>query len=181
MTITESSITLNFPDNNFFRFENCNGHKQLNHIKEMDVCWYDKAEDILYIIELKNWENNRLIEEDDLTISKEVIDKNKKNISEHRVNELWKKSLDSVCMFTSILLKRPFSSEIQQCSPFTITAKTTIILLSIINWTEIDSTYISMINAAYKSKFNSYAKLFGIKTFLVLSKKQASNKFSWVS
>lgn len=37
---TESNITLNFPDANFFRFANCNGYTALsgNHFKEMDVC-----------------------------------------------------------------------------------------------------------------------------------------------
>lgn len=56
MSITESSITLNFPDNNYFRFQDCNGYKTIqNNFKEMDACWYDQASDILYIIELKDW------------------------------------------------------------------------------------------------------------------------------
>jgi hypothetical protein len=64
MPITESSITLNFPDNNYFRLGDCEGYKILqNHFAEMDVCWYDSTKDILYLIELKNWGNNRLVEE----------------------------------------------------------------------------------------------------------------------
>lgn len=181
MPITESSVTLNFPDNNYFRFENCQGYRNLSHIKEMDVCWYDQENDTLYIIELKNWENSRLIEEDDPHISKEEIERNKKNISEYRINELWKKSVDSVSMFTSILLNKPYSLKLQECIPFSISVNTKIILLSIINWTESDSTYISSINSQYKSKFNSYAKLFDIKTFLVLPKDKASEIFTWIS
>lgn len=177
---TESKITLNFPDDNYFRFENCIGHKNLSHVKEMDACWYDINNDILYIIELKNWENGKLTEEDDPNITKSEIEKIKKDISSYRVEELWKKSLDCVCMFSSILLKKPYSFEIQKCSPFTITNETTIKLLSIINWTDIDSLYIADINAQYKSKFNSYAKLFGIKTFLVLPKNKASELFDWI-
>lgn len=73
MPITESEISLNFPDDKFFRFENCDGHKNLSNIKEMDACWYDQQNDTLYIIELKNWENSQLIEELDQDISKEKL------------------------------------------------------------------------------------------------------------
>ncbi len=181
MPITESEITLNFPDDKFFRFENCDGHKNLSNIKEMDACWYDQQNDTLYIIELKNWENSQLIEELDQDISKEKIDEIKRNISEYRINELWKKSIDSFCMFLSVLLNKPYSYNIKTCIPFEISSSTKIILLSIINWTEGEETYISMINTKYKTKFQSYAKLFDIKSFLVLTKKKAAEQFSWVS
>ncbi len=179
--LTESNITLNFPDNNFFRFEKCAGHKRLSHIKEMDVCWYEQKSDTLYIIELKNWENNTLIEESDPNYPIDKVNQIKINISKYRLEELWKKSLDSVCMIMSILLGKPYSNQIQECSPFSITPSTKIRLLSIINWTDPDSSYISNINTEYKSKFSSYAKLFNIETFLVLTKDKASKKFDWVS
>lgn len=44
MPITESSITLNFPDNNFFRLGECDGYKKIqNHLSEMDACWYEQV------------------------------------------------------------------------------------------------------------------------------------------
>ena len=172
---------MNFPDNNYFRFENCDGYKKLSHIKEMDACWYDQENDILYIIELKNWENNNLIEESNSEVTMEKIKEMKESISKHRVNELIKKSLDSLCMLNSILLNKPFSENIQKCIAFSFTIDTKIKLLSIINWTETDNTYISNINTQYRTKFNSYAKLFDIKTFLVLTKSKASEVFPWVS
>ena len=179
--ITESAITLNFPDNNYFRFENCEGYKLIkNNFKEMDVCWYEQASDTLYIIELKDWGNNTLKEENDPNVSAEQIEHMKKGISADRINNLWKKSVDSVSMFMSILLNKPYAANIQACSPFTITHTTTIKLLSIINWTSLDPTYISTINSEYKSRFKSYAKLYDITTFAVMTKKQASEKFSWI-
>ena len=42
----------------------------------MDACWYDQTNDILYIIELKDWENNSLVEEND---KQEVMEKLKKS------------------------------------------------------------------------------------------------------
>lgn len=181
MTIVESSITLNFPDGNFFRFQDCKGHQDLQYIKEMDVCWYEQATDTLYIIELKDWGNATLNEESDPNISSEEISQTKDRISSHRIDELWKKSVDSVCMFMSILLEKPYAVNIQCCSPFTITPETKIRLLSIINWTSSDVTYIASVNAAYKAKFKSYAKLYDIKSFLVMTKHQAARAFTWIS
>lgn len=181
MPIIESEITLTFPDDNFFRFEDCSGYKTLSHIKEMDACWYDKENNILYVIELKNWQNNQLIEENDPNISIEEIERTKQKISEHRLYELCKKSFDSVYMFSSILLKKPYSSKLQECIPFEIAIDTKIVLLSIINWTDTNSTYISLVNTKYKTMFKSYAKLFDINTYLVITKEQASRIFNWVT
>ncbi len=182
MPITESSITLNFPDNNYFRLCDCDGYKAIqDNFAEMDVCWYDQTNDILYIIELKNWGNNTLVEENDPNFTTDEIQKMKTGISNYRIENLLKKSVDTTCMFMSILLGKKNSIKIQQCSQFKISNNTTIKLLSIINWIDIDSTYISHINTQYKSKFNSYAKLFDIKSFLVLPKYKASQLFSWIS
>lgn len=182
MPITESSITLNFPDNNYFRLGDCDGYKAIqNHFAEMDACWYDEVNDVLYIIELKNWGDNSLDEEFDPSYTPEQIQAKKEGISNYRIRNLVKKSVDTTCMFMSILLEKENGNRIQNCSPFTISKKTTIKLLSIINWNDADSTYISTINTQYKSKFNSYAKLFDIKAFLVLTKDQAAKKFTWIS
>jgi hypothetical protein len=181
MTIQESSITLNFPDNNCFRFENCKGHKDLQFVKEMDACWYEQVTDTLYIVELKNWENNNLNEENDPNFSAEKIQAMKDGIKYSRIEQLFEKSLHSVCMFMSILLEKPYSANIQACSPFLITKTTKIKLLTIINWTSNDVSYIATINAAYKSRFKSFAKLFDISAFLVMTKEQAAQRFSWVS
>ncbi len=179
--ISESQITLNFPDDNFFRFENCRGYNDIqNNFKEMDVCWYEQQTDTLYLIELKNWENNNLNEENDPNISAATIAEMKKKISNSRIQNLLKKSIDSVAMFMSILLERPYSSNIQECMSFHITKATKIKLLSIVNWTSNDINYISTVNTEYRSKFNAYAKLYQIETFIVLTKEQAASKFNWI-
>jgi hypothetical protein len=167
MPITESSITLNFPDNNFFRFQDCSGYKAIqNHFKEMDACWYDQSTDILYIIELKDWSIANLTDN---------------TFSDKRIWDLVKKSIDSVCMFMAILLGKPHSVSIQSCSPFTISANTKIKLLSIVNCNPSDTLYITHINTEYKSRFGSYAKLFDISSFLVLTKEKAMQKFYWIA
>lgn len=182
MSITESGITLNFPDNNYFRFEDCQGYNEIqDNFKEMDVCWYEQATDTLYVIELKDWHDGKLIEENDPNISSQKILEIKESISKSNINILVKKSVDSVSMFISILLGTTFSQKIQFCAPFTITNNTNIKLLSIINWTNPDVTYISTVNTAYRSKFSPYAKLFNIKAYIVMTKDQASQTFGWIT
>ena len=42
MPITESGITLNFPDNNYFRFEDCQGYKEIQSMvwqQRMFIVW----------------------------------------------------------------------------------------------------------------------------------------------
>ncbi len=179
--ITESGITLTFPDNNFFRFQTCEGHKQLQGIKEMDCCWYDKNADILYLIELKGWQNNKLQEEDDISFDREKIKEMKEGITKYRTYDLVKKTIDSLLMFVSILLDKPYSTQIQKCSPFTISNQTTIKLLTIVDWQETDITYMAMLNTKYKTELRSYMKLMNIKTYIVLTKEQAKKQFAWVS
>lgn len=181
MAITESGITLNFPDNKHFRFKDCQGYKDIQqNFREMDVCWYDQKNDILYIIELKDWGDGILEEEKDGATSPEDIKKLKRNITNYRISVLFKKSLDSTCMFISMLLNKPYSVNIKGCSPFTITNDTKIQLLSIINWTNLDTTYISNIHSEYKKLLKPYATLFAINSFVVLTKDQAVKKFGWV-
>ncbi len=79
MAIEESSIVLDFPDNNYFRLQGCEGYKRIqDNLKEMDVCWYDSNSDVLYLIELKDWGSNTLEEEKDQSKSESEINKIKK-------------------------------------------------------------------------------------------------------
>lgn len=180
--ITESGITLILPDNNYFRFQDCDAYKKelkAQGIREMDICWYDQKNNILYLIEFKDWGNNKLKEEDDVTISKECVEKIKKSISEYRIKVLFEKSLDSCCMLVSILFESTHGKKLKKCMPFIISKHTKIILLSVIDCT--DPNYIAFVNDAYRSKFKSYSKLFGIKEFMVLTKQQASQKYKWIT
>jgi len=181
MAIEESSIVLDFPDNNYFRLQDCEGYKQIqNNLKEMDVCWYDANSDVLYLIELKDWGSNTLEEEQDQSRSQSEINEMKKSISKYRIRNLFEKSIATTCMFMSMLLKNSAGLEINKCAPFQINQDTKIKLLSIINWIDSDTSYVSNINTEYKSKFNPYAKLFNIKVFLVLTKDKAAEQFKWI-
>ncbi len=90
MPYTKSGITIDLPnDVEFFCFENCDGYRMLsgNHFKEMDIGWYEPAEDILYLIELKDFTKKNLRDRD---IAKQVV------------LDLVKKSVDSMAMIMAI-------------------------------------------------------------------------------
>lgn len=85
---TESGITLDFPTNKWFRFEKTDFYRTIsgNHFKEIDACWLDVDNNIFYLIELKDYTSTN--------ISEQV---------EMRINNLWKKSVDSLQMINSAL------------------------------------------------------------------------------
>ena len=180
MAFTESSITLDFPDANHFRLSECDGYKVLNNVREMDCCWYNENEDILYLIELKDWGNDRLDEEGDPDYSIEEIKQKKEGIAKYRVRNLVEKSIGTLSIFSSILLGRLAGQRINDCAPFEITTNTQIVLLNVINWNIEDYSYVANINTEYKTKLNSFAKLFGVRRYIVLTKNMASNNFDWV-
>ena len=77
---TESNITLNFPDNNFFRFANCPGYRSLSgySFKEMDACWYDESCNELWLFELKDFSfaslDSRTIKEKSWELINKAVD-----------------------------------------------------------------------------------------------------------
>ncbi len=56
----ESGLIFTFPDNNCFLFSGVASYQNLSlyGFKEMDVCWFDVKNKLLYLIELKDFTNN---------------------------------------------------------------------------------------------------------------------------
>jgi len=63
--------------------------------------------------------------------------------------------------------------------PFSIQNNTEIKLVNIIN--HVNDAYISHVNTQCKTKIHPYAKLFDIRTYLVLTKEIASQRFNWIT
>ena len=169
MRIVESSIALDFPDANYFRFEECDGYNTIqNHFKEMDAGWHDGNNDTLYLVELKDWTR----------LSLSNLPRENTN---QRICGLVKKSVDSICMLISALLSTAQGEKIQRCLPFQITQETKIRLVSIIHCDSTDRTNISHINTEYRSRLKSYAMLFNIKSYFVVTREKAIERFPWVN
>ncbi|QZE13283.1 hypothetical protein K4L44_11875 [Halosquirtibacter laminarini] len=163
---TESGITLNFPDTRWFRFQDLDVYKQLSgfNFKEMDACWYDTRQDKLYLIELKDFND------DDI--------KNKKNAT-NRIDNLIKKSLDSLQMILSYQQSRPLGAQLLQSNQIKVTQDTTLLFVSILNVLQSQEPDLSFIRERFKSKFRAYEKLFDLKS-TVMSYTKAKSNFDFV-
>lgn len=153
---TESSITLDFPDTNFFRFEACEGYTSLSgyHFKEMDACWYDVEQKTYWLFELKDFTSANLEHE---TINQKVVD-------------LVKKAVDSWCMFLSVKHSYPYAiSHINNCLPTPLPDdKTQFKFVTIIHCDNSQKVNVSLIHEKFRNRFKPYAELFGIKYYAVL-------------
>ncbi len=152
---TESSITLYFPDSNFFRFSNCRGYTALNgnNFKEMDACWYDATCNLYWLIELKDFTSAAL------STTQNVED---------RAWNLLKKAVDSLCMFLSSKHAYPYDIKLNPCLPSTPDSTTEFKFITIVHCSLSQAPDIQLINNSFRRKFKPYADLFGITHYAVL-------------
>ncbi|GGF21843.1 hypothetical protein [Echinicola rosea] len=160
--IEESNITLNFSDNNFFRFEDCSGYKALSaySFKEMDACWFDEDQNTLWLFELKDFTKANLAPLENLR---------------SRADNLVKKAVDSLNMLLSIKHSYSYSQTLKKCTTDRINNNTIIKFTSIIHCTSSQKPSISHINDLFRRKFTPYAKLFDINYYSVIEHSRAIN------
>lgn len=157
---TESSITLDFPDNNFFRFAECGGYIKLkgNNFKEMDACWYSVADNEYWFIELKDFTA-------DLAAGHSI---------EKRVWDIVKKAVDSLSMFLSSKHNYPYGiADLLPCMPFAPDSATRLCLFTIVHCPIEKKADIQLLHNSFRTKFLPYAKLYGIDKYGVLEHTQA--------
>ncbi len=152
---TESKITLNFPDANFFRFATCSGYTALsgNHFKEMDACWFDAGENLYWLIELKDFSLASLT-------TPETIEKKSWDIV--------KKATDSLCMFLSSKHTYLYAANLSLCLPAVPNDATQFKFVTVIHCDIGQKADVQLINEKFKNKFRPYAELFGINHYTVV-------------
>lgn len=167
MTYTESSITLDFPDDNCFRFQDCTIYKPLSgfKFKEMDACWMDVENLTLYIIELKDFNEGNI--ED-------------KEIAAKKIHELFKKSVDSLQMVLANHIATDHGKKLDQDLDFYLPRVKKMVFISILNIKESQKPDLNFIRDRYKLLFKAYENLFDLKS-TVISYEKAKEKFTWVN
>nr|WP_321356675.1 hypothetical protein [uncultured Draconibacterium sp.] len=167
MGFTESNITLDFPDNKWFRFEDKSAYQQLSgfSFKEMDACWYDEANQTFYLIELKDFTSGNIENQENAT---------------GRVHNLLKKSIDSLQMVLAHQLTTDIGNELEQNMGYTIPTNTQLVFISIIDINQSQRSDLGFIRDTYKNKFKAYEKLFNLKSS-VISYENAKQRFTWVN
>lgn len=166
MIITESSIKLNFPDENFFRFQDKKIYKKLSgfSFKEVDACWLDKTKNIFYLIELKDFTKGNI---------------ENKNTRENKIWELVKKSLDCLQLLLSKKLNTNYFQKFKGEDTFDFPNDAQLFFITIIYIKKSQREYLGFIRDAYKNKFQAYQKLFNLKC-TIISREKAVERFSWI-
>lgn len=157
---TESNITLDFPDNNFFRFADCGGYSKLsgNNFKEMDACWHSAADNVYWLIELKDFTA-------DLTSGSSI---------EARVWDIVKKAVDSLLLFLSAKHAYLYGeTDLLPCMPIAPDGATRFCLFTVVHCPIAKRADIQLLHNSFRTKFMPYAKLFGIANYGVLEHTQA--------
>jgi hypothetical protein len=168
MPYTESGITLNFSDSNYFCFEDCGGYTKFSgdNFKEMDAGWFDEKENILYLIELKDFTKANLSE------------------NESRASRVWglvKKSVDSCIMIRSALLGYDAGIEVSKCLPINITTNYKLKVFHILNVEEAQASYISFINDDFRNKFKAYQAFLNVQSCAVITLKSAKRFLTFIN
>ncbi|MFZ4414335.1 MAG: hypothetical protein ACOYOV_14725 [Bacteroidales bacterium] len=153
---TESNITLNFPDSNFFRFATCHGFTALsgNYFKEMDACWFDVGNNLYWLIELKDFTSASIGTPENV---------------ESRVQNIFKKAVDSLCMFLSSKHNYQYASNLNPCFPVPLPNITTQFkFITVVHCNAAQASDIQLIHNSFRTKFKPYAELFGITYYAVI-------------
>jgi hypothetical protein len=157
--LTESNITLTFPDANGFRISDCQAYKVLsgNSFKEMDACWYEQTTNTYWLFELKDFSL--------ATLDTSSI--------EQRSWDIAKKAYDSLCFFLSSKHRYSYASKIDPCLPFVPDAATNFKFVTIIHCDESQKADVQLINEKFRNKFKPYAELFDISAYAVIEHSKA--------
>jgi hypothetical protein len=172
MPFSESGITINFPNHDFFCFENCEGYQRLSgyHLKEMDLGWIDRSSGVVYLVELKDFTLANFRETDGSV-----------NI-DSRVWDLVKKSVDTCTLLASTIFGNAAGLEIKNCFPkpdFTLNLSD-VVLIHILNSTAEQKADLQLVRDSFNQKFKAYKELFGLKQVSVLTYDQAKKYLYWV-
>ncbi len=158
--IAESNITLQFPDDNYFRFSDCQGYTSLSgyYFKEMDACWYDAENNIYWLIELKDYSGSNLTSE---TIEQKSWD-------------ITRKAIDSLCMLLSCKHAYDYGAKITPCLPALLNEQTQLKFITIIHCNENQKINVQHLHNQFRIKFKPYAELFGISNYAVIEHSMAA-------
>jgi hypothetical protein len=102
----ESGLRLNLPKGEHFRFQDCKVYKKLSgqKLKEMDFCWWQKEQNRLWLIEIKDYAH----------LSTE------ERLPNHLLDNLVDKATDSLLMLATCWAKTGKGREFSACLPLPI-------------------------------------------------------------
>lgn len=163
---TESSITLDFPTEHWFRFEKSSPYSMVSgfHFKEMDACWVkdmgtSNAE--FYAVELKDYSAGNLEE-----------------TSSDRVWDIVKKVVDTIQMFMSAHYQNGFGKQLESDKAVDLhNCIKKAVFLTIVNFKEEDASLFQVMKDECLSRLKGYSSVWDGIEIHVLSKAAAQKHF----
>ncbi|PAC33423.1 hypothetical protein [Flectobacillus sp. BAB-3569] len=169
--IDENGVRVQFPDNNYFQFSTCQNYINIKSqkVKETDVGWFDISNNILWLVELKAFDNpnNPRYRPQNL---------HDQDIMAKWIDELVTKSIHAVCMACSNRVGT------QTCLPQLPNHQTRINIVHLVKVVPNQSSYLSFMQDAIRAELMAYKAIFNIAGILVLDYDSArqQNLFPWI-
>ena len=157
MTLAENGVSVSFPDNNYFQFGSCPAYLALKgqSVKEMDICWFDTKENVLWAVELKSFDNPANLKHIQSNL-------NDKNIVAGRIEELYKKSVHTLCMLETD------RSDTQSCIATGMSSATKFRLVHLINVIPGQETFLSFMQDELRARLKPLLAIFNVESFSII-------------
>lgn len=175
---TESRVTIDLTGRESFRFSTCPGYLPLSGVglKEMDIGWFEPGAaggtGKLYLIELKDFTIETLAGRRGYSYPTYAAK------AEFIIDELVRKSIDSVCMLIAVAAGVPSATLLSPCLPPSYHPGAPIQLVHILHLSPSLEPYLTFINEQVRNKIKPYQQLFSVGPCTVLSHAQAMTIFS---
>jgi hypothetical protein len=159
--LTESGITLTFPDANGFRLSDCTTYRTLSryYFKEMDAGWIDTNNSRVLLVELKDFSSPG-------SISGKINE---------RIFNLTKKSIDVLQIMLCVQNQGALAADFETCLPAPI-ANYELEFYAVIHAPNQEAD-IQLIHDKFRTIFTPYAKIWGVSKYAVMEKQQAVRIF----
>jgi hypothetical protein len=157
MPLTENGVSVHFPDANYFQFDSCAAYTVLkgHSVKEMDICWLDATKNTLWAVELKAFDNP--------ANAKHIqSDLNDQNVVNRWIDELFKKSLHTLCMLETN------RSNTHTCLPAGINVNTSFRLVHLINVISGQETLLSFMQDELRIRLKPLLAVFRVESLSVI-------------
>lgn len=158
----EHSVCVNFPTADYWQFSNCHAYQTISahKVKEMDIGWWDAANHILWLVELKAFINpaNPMHQPVDLV----PANGNDKDI-QYWIEELYNKAVHSLCMVYSN------QAGTQACLPVIPAIPHAAKLVYLLRPLAGQEAYLTFIKDELKNRLKPFLALFNVTTVAVIN------------
>ena len=168
MPFEENGIWVNFPDTNYFQFQDIPEYKSISSqsIREMDFGWFDNANDTMFLIELKAYHNPSNPHHQPTNLADS-------SIRDTKLQELYEKSVHSVSMLYST------RSPVRPILPAAHLETEKLRLIHILNIPNALHPYLSIMQDVLRNRLKPYKAIFDINSIVIIDYTTACNKFTW--